>query len=937
MVTDILRCSEASMSREHPDGSENRAMVAPSWTRRFHQARGHTETQSQSLAPQSVGDAAALSTGRRYAMPRDYGFLSEWHGLQEAPSGTLQGSQGTLSLINGPSDMVGVWSRQSGFGEPSATAPQGQTDVASSATGVTQIPLPVPDSTGGPLHGTTSGDLVSVAAASTESSIARFGLQGDAGTSDVKDWTSSHGGFGESRASDVPVTAGLSHDVRTNQDTGQSARATSMPSVGTPSTVSTAPSTDDASLGADYKLDDPSSVIPHLLNPMRQHVACEDSLLPSFAQAGPSWPLDTSLPCSLASPHAWGGSYSDGHRVASFREGAVEGSPESKQSRFGFPTIKGSKDQWRRDELTENQASALLLESQMSIAVDEGLAVNFHGLHGVSGSAGCNTCQSMKKTGAFPQQPLVHSTIGGSSRGTRNQKPHSNYSHRQASPTTGVAGPHLPVSNPQRSSSEILKTLLRKKACLYEPDTSRSVALVTWLVGRELALEYGFFSRQQLQSGVHSCVASKIECGTITRTKVNRCMQIILNSCFHYIIPRSDGSEERGDSFQASFAETVRDDSYLLGELPVPWDDLVVERDMVIGAALNDVDEKPASVSKSVTATPKSSPRLSSVQGNRSPSKDSAEIENGEFKRAVLLCFNENVRSAEDVFRCHNEFIRDTANASHLQLSAQEWRAFFGREASRTPFLWGDARSPRGSKCFGELGQPDVLGQMNEAEMNKFRTTWCTKRYDHDEDLCGFAHVEVNCGWLRRDPSTHDYKDEMCTFVSISLDRRVSTNQFVLNECPKGVMCGYAHSSEEILYHPKRYKAAVCSSRYGRLGFCYLGDVCPNFHPAELQPPSKRLPEKRNPALRSSRRNEQSVARFGGKACVKFPSGAPVVYASPAPLSSFERQLTMPGLRNLFRRQSSVVRADMRTSGCSTFHYSQFSDDWGIVDRVVDD
>merc|ERR1712227_1066299 len=57
--------------------------------------------------------------------------------------------------------------------------------------------------------------------------------------------------------------------------------------------------------------------------------------------------------------------------------------------------------------------------------------------------------------------------------------------HRQTPTSVPGSSPNQPSSNPQRSSSEILKTLLRKKACLYEPDTSRSVALVTWLVGRE--------------------------------------------------------------------------------------------------------------------------------------------------------------------------------------------------------------------------------------------------------------------------------------------------------------------------------------------------------------------------------------------------------------------------------------------------------------------
>jgi hypothetical protein len=51
-------------------------------------------------------------------------------------------------------------------------------------------------------------------------------------------------------------------------------------------------------------------------------------------------------------------------------------------------------------------------------------------------------------------------------------------------------------------------------------------------------------------------------------------MQIILNSCFHYIIPRPDGTEENGEAFRQSFMQTVEDDTHLLKSLPSPWDDL---------------------------------------------------------------------------------------------------------------------------------------------------------------------------------------------------------------------------------------------------------------------------------------------------------------------------------------------------------------------------
>jgi hypothetical protein len=106
--------------------------------------------------------------------------------------------------------------------------------------------------------------------------------------------------------------------------------------------------------------------------------------------------------------------------------------------------------------------------------------------------------------------------------------------HRQGPKPHAASAPQVPLH--QRASTEVLKTLLRKKACLYEPDTSQAIALVTWLVGRRLALSQGYFTRQELQSGVHSCVAKKIEAGVVTRTKVNRCMVscVLCNFCLSY-------------------------------------------------------------------------------------------------------------------------------------------------------------------------------------------------------------------------------------------------------------------------------------------------------------------------------------------------------------------------------------------------------------------
>ena len=111
-----------------------------------------------------------------------------------------------------------------------------------------------------------------------------------------------------------------------------------------------------------------------------------------------------------------------------------------------------------------------------------------------------------------------------------------------------------------RCAPEVLNTCLRKKACLY--------------VVRKLALIYGYFSKQHLQAGFHIVAGGNIDSGRITRTKVNRCMQIILNSCFHFIIPRPDGMEENGAHFCRIFKKNVANDIHLLKSLTAPWNDL---------------------------------------------------------------------------------------------------------------------------------------------------------------------------------------------------------------------------------------------------------------------------------------------------------------------------------------------------------------------------
>ena len=492
-------------------------------------------------------------------------------------------------------------------------------------------------------------------------------------------------------------------------------------------------------------------------------------------------------------------------------------------------------------------------------------------------------------------------------------------------------GPSGPKPATHRSSMEVLKTLLRKKACLYEPETSFAVSLVTWLVGRRLTLAQGYFTRQQLQAGVHSCVAGKIKQGHVTRTKVNRCMQVILNSCFHYIIPRPDGSEECGEAFRVLFTREAADEEHLLGALTPPWNDLslqsTTEEESHSSLFHESDDEHPAGKQHPPgnSASPagdsldsgEKRPRGDSIDSKR-PRGDSIDSSGG--KRSVLLCFNENIRSAADVFRCHNEFIRDVAHTGNLSLSPEDWQAFFtGAKAYRKRSAIVESFQSR----YFHLA--DMHDRMDKQGLAKLRTSWCAKRYEHDHAFCAFAHVDINRGWLRRDPYVYSYKPTMCPYIK----PLKNAEDCYVNMCPLGVKCNHSHSKEEILYHPESYKRQPCRSAPGS---CPLQDVCPNTH-ADMSAAHHGYNRQgkrhyHDNALHRSTYpgSKRRVAASTGHTCSGFgalPDVSPMLYIDPAPLSDFEKTLLLPGLQAIFRDHSSSIFYSTMNEG-SPYQYGLF-------------
>ncbi|CAN0398509.1 unnamed protein product, partial [Ectocarpus fasciculatus] len=81
--------------------------------------------------------------------------------------------------------------------------------------------------------------------------------------------------------------------------------------------------------------------------------------------------------------------------------------------------------------------------------------------------------------------------------------------------------------------------------------------------------------------------------------------------------------------------------------------------------------------------------------------------------------------------------------------------------------------------------------------------------------------LQVNHGWLRRDPSKHPYLPRLCDRVILA-----GPGGEYLDDCTRGRSCPNAHSLEEIQYHHQSYKTQVCP--HGSK--CRSKAFCPHAH-----------------------------------------------------------------------------------------------------------
>jgi len=177
-------------------------------------------------------------------------------------------------------------------------------------------------------------------------------------------------------------------------------------------------------------------------------------------------------------------------------------------------------------------------------------------------------------------------------------------------------------------------------------------------------------------------------------------------------------------------------------------------------------------------------------------------------------------------------------------------------------------------------------------------------------------------------------------------NKEQKNNYYYLNICPLGKLCPFAHSQEEIDYHPNQYKTHTCSSvtaggtaassrsawktsssNKTNIAPCTLRDVCPNYHPCRQSQLQQHYSQEgrqfhsRYTHYHHHHHQQHQQHHYGDynpssplcqpqqhyQSILKPLPIAPMIYISPAPTSDFEKSLLLPGLRELFRQRSFTV------------------------------
>jgi len=106
----------------------------------------------------------------------------------------------------------------------------------------------------------------------------------------------------------------------------------------------------------------------------------------------------------------------------------------------------------------------------------------------------------------------------------------------------------------------------------------------------------------------------------------------------------------------------------------------------------------------------------------------------------------------------------------------------------------------------------------NDQMLNIFRTKPC-QRLARDgvcgwRSQCQFSH---SLEWPRRQPRRYNYSPELCPNVTV-IEGPDGGTERVENNCNAGLRCPWAHSKEEVLFHPHIFKTTLCEEHTSNTG-----------------------------------------------------------------------------------------------------------------------
>jgi len=106
----------------------------------------------------------------------------------------------------------------------------------------------------------------------------------------------------------------------------------------------------------------------------------------------------------------------------------------------------------------------------------------------------------------------------------------------------------------------------------------------------------------------------------------------------------------------------------------------------------------------------------------------------------------------------------------------------------------------------------------NDQSLNIFRTKPC-QRLARD-GVCGWrsqCQYSHSLEWPRRQPRRYNYSAELCPNVVVIEGPDAGTER-VENNCNAGLRCPWAHSKEEVLFHPHMFKTSLCEEHTNNTG-----------------------------------------------------------------------------------------------------------------------